>query len=159
MKQLKLSITILLGFGLTGVQAQEAIPSSGSNASGNGGSASYSVGQVVYTTDTGTNGSLAKGVQQSYQVSVISGLDAKGIDLELSAYPNPTTDLLTLKVEIYDSGNWSYLLYNMSGKLLESKNLTGNNTTITMSNLAPTTYFLKVTDNQKEVKTFKIIKQ
>ncbi len=47
-KRLKLSAIFLLGLGLTGLQAQEPIPATGGNASG-----SYSVGQVVYTTNTG----------------------------------------------------------------------------------------------------------
>jgi hypothetical protein len=46
----------------------------------------------------------------------------------------------------------------MNGKLLESKKITGNQTSIVMSNLVPATYFVKVTESNKEVKTFKIIK-
>lgn len=49
----------LSGFGST-LQAQNAIPSLGGNASGSGGTASYTTGQVVYTTYTGTNGLLHK---------------------------------------------------------------------------------------------------
>lgn len=59
-KKIKLCAVLLLGLGLTRLQAQEAIPASGGNATGNGGSASYSVGQVVYTTNTGTNGSAVR---------------------------------------------------------------------------------------------------
>jgi hypothetical protein len=55
--------------------------------------------------------------------------------------------------------NLSYQLYDMNGKLLQNRKVDGNETVITMGNLVPSTYFLKVTDNQKEVKTFKIIKQ
>jgi hypothetical protein len=56
----------------------------------------------------------------------------------------------------------------MQGKLLETKKLEGNETTISMGNLAPATYFLKVVQTknsssqhaspQQEIKTFKIIK-
>ncbi len=155
---LKLSVVLLLGLGLTGLHAQEAIPAAGGNASGSGGSVSYSVGQVVYTTNTGTNGSVAQGVQQNYAISITTGLDAKGINLEYTAYPNPTTDNLTLKVENHENRDLSYLLYNMNGKLLESKKLTGNKTTITMENLVPAAYFLKIINYQKGIKTFKIIK-
>lgn len=158
-KKLKLSAVLLIGLGLSGLQAQEAIPATGGNASGSGGSASYSVGQVVYTTNTGTNGSVAQGVQQPYEISVISGIEqAKGINLICSAYPNPTTDFLTLNVENYDNENLSYQLFDISGKLLENKKLTSNETRIDMNNRVPAIYFLKVMDNQIEVKTFKIIK-
>jgi len=158
-KKLKLSAVLLLGLGLTGLYAQTAVPATGGNASGSGGSVSYSVGQVVYTTNTGANGSVTQGVQQPFEISVITGLEeAKGISLSVSAYPNPTTDFLNLKVENYDNTNLSYQLFDISGKLLESKKITGNHTSIVMSNLVPATYFVKVTESNKEVKTFKIIK-
>lgn len=150
---------LLLSLRLTGLQAQEAIPASGGNASGSGGTASYTVGQVVYTSNTGTNGSVAQGVQQPYEISVVSGIEqAKGTNLECSAYPNPTTDFLTLNIENYNNENLSYQLFDISGKLLENKKLTSNETTISMTNLVSATYFLKVIDNNKVVKTFKIIK-
>jgi len=159
-KKLKLSAVLLLGLGLTGLQAQTAVPATGSNASGSGGTVSYSVGQVVCTTNTGgSNGSVAQGVQQPFEISVVTGLEeAKGINLSVSAYPNPTTDFLNLKVENYDNTNLSYQLFDISGKLLETKKLVGNQTNIVMSNLVPAIYFVKVTDGSKEVKTFKIIK-
>jgi len=158
-KELKLSTVLLISLGLSGVQAQESVLATGGNASGSGGSVSYSVGQVVYATNTGTSGSVTQGVQQPYEISVVSGIEqVKGITLICMAYPNPTTDLLTLEITNYDSKGLRYLLYNMNGKLLESKKLRGNKTTITLAKLAPATYFLKVLDNQKEVKTFRIIK-
>ncbi len=163
-KPLKLSALLLLVFGLTGLQAQESVNATGGNASGSGGSASYSVGQVVYTTNTGTDGSVAQGVQQAFEISVVTGLEkAKGINLSVSAYPNPTTDYLTLSVDNFEISNLSYQIYNMQGKLLQSEKIIGNQTIIVMSNLVPATYFVKVIKtqgnaSQQEVKTFKIIK-
>ena len=159
-KKLKLSAVLLLGLGLTGLQAQEAIPATGGEASGSGGSASYTVGQVFYTTQTGTNGnSVAQGVQQPYEISVVTGLEeAKGISLSISAYPNPTTDYLTLKIKDFELSILHFQLYDMTGKLLQSEKITGNQTSIIMSNLVPATYFVKVIQGNKEVKTFKIIK-
>ena len=81
-KRLKLSTVLLLGLGLTGVQAQTSVNATGGDASGGGGSVSYSVGQVVYTTHTGTSGSVAEGVQQPYEISVVTGLEeAQSINL------------------------------------------------------------------------------
>ena len=141
------------------IQAQKAIPVSGGNASGTDGSVSYTVGQVFYTTNTGTNGSVAEGVHQPYEISVVVGIEqGKDINLICTVYPNPATDLLTLEVEIPDNENLFFQLYDVMGKLMVSKKLIAIRTTIPMANLAPATYFLKVTDNQKVVKTFKIIK-
>ena len=158
-KKVKLFAFLLLGLGLTGLKAQVAIPSSGGNASGSGGSVSYSVGQVVYTSGIGTNGSVAQGVQQPYEISVETGLEvAKGITLQCSAYPNPATDFVKLMVENYTIEKLTCQLYDMNGKLLKNKKVEGNETSIDMSNLAIATYFLKVTQSNKEIKTFKIIK-
>ena len=158
-KRLILSTVLMLGLGLTGLQAQESVNATGSNASGSGGSASYSVGQVVYTTNTGTNGSMAQGVQQPYEILVATGLEeAKSINLTVSAYPNPTTDYLTLEVKDFELSNLKFQLYDMQGKNLQNEKITSNQTKIVVTNLVPSTYFVKVTQGNKEVKTFKIIK-
>ncbi|RLD56213.1 MAG: T9SS C-terminal target domain-containing protein, partial [Bacteroidetes bacterium] len=87
MKIRNFMIVALLFLGLSNLQAQEVIPATGGEASGSGGSASYTVGQVVYTTNTGTNGnSVSQGVQQPYEISVVTGIaEAKDINLEVSA--------------------------------------------------------------------------
>ena len=160
-RRLKLSAVLLLGLGLIGLQAQETIPATGGIASGSGGSVSYSVGQVIYTTNTGTSGSVAQGVQQPYEISVVTGIEeAIGINVSVSVsvYPNPVTEFLKLKVESYKVEDLSYQLYDMNGRLLENKKITGSETSIAMSNHSPAIYFLKITEANKEVKTFKIIK-
>lgn len=158
-KRLKLSTLLLLLPGLTGLLAQDAIPATGGEASGSGGSASYSAGQVVYTTTTGTNGSVAQGVQQPFEISVVSVIEeATGIDLMVSAYPNPANDFLILSIDDLEISNLSYQLYDMNGKLLKNRKIEGNRTRIVMNNLVPAIYFLKVADEKKEVKTYKIVK-
>lgn len=159
-KRLKLCAILLLGFGIAGLQAQESVNASGGYASGSEGTVNYAVGQVVYTTNTGTNGSVAQGVQQAYEISVINGIEeAKGINIKCLAYPNPTADFLNLNVENYDNENLSYQLFDIGGKLLENKKLTSKETRIDMNNHVPAIYLLKVIDNHIEVKTFKIKKQ
>ena len=163
-KRLKLSAVLLLGLGLTGLQAQTSVNATGTNASGSGGTVSYSVGQVVYTTNTGASGSVAQGVQQPYEISVVTGIEQfNGVNLSVSAYPNPTTDNLTLSIDddvhtrhaLYEL---SYQLYDLNGKLLQSQTIKESQTHIPMSNLVRATYFVKVVQGNKEVKTFKIIK-
>jgi hypothetical protein len=151
---------ILLGICCeTFCNAQQAVATAGGNASGSGGSVSYSVGQMGYTTNTGTNGSVAQGVQQPFEISVVTGLEeTEGISLRFSVYPNPTTEYLELKVENFDKENLSYLLIDMNGKPLETKKITGDKTNIVMGNLVPATYFLKIIDDNKEIEIFKVFK-
>jgi hypothetical protein len=149
------SVAFLL-LGLGGLQAQQSPTATGGEATGTGGTASYSVGQVVYTTNTGTNGSMAQGVQQPYEISTTVGINETAINLALSVYPNPTTNYLTLKVE--DNSNLSYQLYDLQGKVIENKKVVANSTIVKMEGLPKAIYFLNVTKNNKSVKTFKIIK-
>ena len=157
---IKTLIAFFLFVFVTTIQAQNTIPASGGNAAGGGGTASYTVGQIVYTTNTsGTSGSVAQGVQQPFEISVITAIEqTENIKLSCSVYPNPANDFLTLKIENYDNKSLSYMLFDANGKLLENKKVTGNETIISMVNLFPSIYFLKVIDNLKEIITFKIIK-
>lgn len=156
---IKLIVLLLSVTGLKGVYAQETINVAGGDANGNGGSVSYSIGQMVYTIAQGTSGSISKGVQQPFEISVITSTGLMpGINLSCIAYPNPVNDFLILEVENFDQEDLSYYLYDLNGRLLESGNITGGRTTISMTHHVPALYFLKVTAKQKEIKLFKIIK-
>ena len=145
---------ILLGLG--GLQAQESPTATGGEATGTGGTVSYSVGQVVYTTNTGTNGSVAQGIQQAFEISTVIGINEVSIDLKLLVYPNPTTNYLTLNVE--DNTDLNYQLSDIRGKIIESEKVSSNSTSINVVSLPTATYLLKVTKNKQVIKIFKIIK-
>lgn len=110
----------LLLIGMSGLHAQETISTSGGNAAGSGGTVSYTLGQIVYTTNTGTTGSVSQGVQQLYEISEVTSVD-EGKTMNLSAYPNPTTDYLSLTIESEDLKDLSFQLYDMSGNLLHKE--------------------------------------
>ena len=157
MKQKKTMTSVaLILLGLGGLHAQETPTAAGGEATGIGGTTSYSVGQVVYITNTGTNESVAQGVQQPYEISTMVGINETTINLEMNVYPNPTENFITLKVE--KTENLNYQLFDMQGKLIESKAINNSLSKISLENQLSTTYFLKVTKNSQIVKTFKIIK-
>lgn len=158
-KKATLSILLFLGLGLANANAQEAAVASGGNASGSGGSVSYSIGQILYTTNSGSSGTVAQGVQQAYEISIVTSISEKGaLNLNLLAYPNPTSDVLLLQIPDFDSENLSYQLMDVNEKLIERKKITGKTESINVLNLATAIYFLKVTQDNNEIKTFKIIK-
>ena len=155
----KILITFcLFGIGIT-INAQIVIPASGGNASGGGATVTYSIGQIVYTRNTGSNGSVAQGIQQPIEISVVTSIgEAKNISLELSVYPNPAIDFIILKIENYEVEILRYQLYDINGNILLSNKTDGNETNIPMRNYLPSTYILKIIHGNKEIKTFKIIK-
>ena len=140
------------------IYAQDAITSGGGDAFGNNGNISYAIGQLLLTTNAGTGGSVSQGIQQPYEVFTITGFYETWINLDVTTYPNPTTDLLMLKVT-ENIRNMEYQLYNESGELLLNKEIAGNLTTIPMSGLSSAIYILNVNRNNRQIKTFKIIKK
>jgi hypothetical protein len=159
LKSLLLAMSFLM---FTGLSAQDAILSSGGDISTASGLVSYSVGQVFYEFQSGTSGSVTYGVQQPYEIQVISGIEeATEINLFISVFPNPATDFLTLKIDKSFSirnESLSYQLFSIQGKLLATKNLEASETGIAMNKFEPGIYLLKIIQGNKEIKTFKIIK-
>lgn len=152
-------LLIFFLLGLVRLQAQQNFVAAGGEANSTSGTISYSIGQIVYTTQTGNNGySLAQGVEQSAPISVVSGLQDKNITLSIAAYPNPTVDYLTLQIN-KTKENLSFQLYDLQGKTIESKQINKQYSTIRMVDLPASIYFLKVIQGNKQVKIFKIIKK
>ena len=158
-KFVKFIFLLLLGACIASLHAQSIVNAAGGNVSGSGGSVSYSVGQLFYTTQTGTGGSVIQGIQLAFEISVISSTkDANDILLTVSAHPNPATEYLNLVIKNTDLIEFRFQLFDAAGKLLLSEKIAGNQTRIGMNNLVPSTYYLKVIQQNKVVKLMKIIK-
>jgi len=139
--------------------SQNSVVSSGNDISGNGETVSYSVGQIAFNTYSGINGSVAQGVQQAYEIFILTGTDdIRSISLNFIAYPNPTTDFLNLKIENFTAEKLFYQLFDMNGRLLINRKIDNAETTIPMQEYVSATYYLKIIKDQGYVKTFKIIK-
>ena len=140
------------------LQAQNNTVSGGGQASGTGGSVSYTVGQIAYAALTGTNGSLIQGVQQPYEISIVTSLEDLAIDIKAQVYPNPTTDQLVLSVGTEEYKNLRYLLVDLQGKVIKTDRIINSNSTLDVTKLSNGTYFLRVLSNNKPIKTFQVIK-
>ncbi|MBI9069627.1 MAG: T9SS type A sorting domain-containing protein [Salinivirgaceae bacterium] len=158
MKQI-ISLLFLFGITISGILAQEVVPVSGGDGSGNRGSVSYSVGQVAYNFNTGNNGTVTQGVQQAYEIYVTTGINETDISLSVSAYPNPTSNYLNLKIENFELSTFNFQLFDMQGKLIQTQKIMGNETQIDMSNYVSSTYFVRIINQNQSIKEFKIIKQ
>ncbi len=153
---LRIELSLMLSTGMA--YTQESTNSSGGDATGSGGTVAYSIGQVVYTTNIGSNGSLSQGVQQAYEIFNL-GIKGTNLKISLTAFPNPTVDKLTLQLSGYDNEWLSYQLYDAQGKLLNTGTVTAQQTLISMSSLPPATYFMDlITYENKKIESFKIIK-
>ncbi|OQC34580.1 MAG: hypothetical protein BWX65_00243 [Bacteroidetes bacterium ADurb.Bin057] len=157
-KRLKLGAVLLLGLGLTGLQAQTSVNAAGGKATGGGGTVAYSVGQVVYTSNKGSGGTIDQGVQHAYEIFPV-GIKETTLNLSLTLFPNPTTESLILQINDNHNDKLSYQLFDMQGQELSKGDIVGQQTLINMSSLPTATYFLNVVDQEnKKVQSFKIIK-
>lgn len=158
MNKKKLLIAAAL-LGLSQVNAQVPSSSSGGDATGTNGKISYTVGQVVYTTNTGTNGSMTQGFQQPFEIQTVLGIDNFNINLLMSVYPNPATNWLLLEMKNSLLENINYQLFDLNGRLMVNEKIKSEETTINLEKYPSSVYVLKVLENNKELKTFKIIKK
>lgn len=149
---------LLLLFGTVALYAQQGNPSAGGDVANATGSASYSVGQIGYTVATGSNGSVAQGVQQAFEFSTLGADNFPKINMEMKVYPNPTTSSLYLKIEDTTLKNLHYQLYDASGKLVKKDNIKSAETLIDLSTKTAGIYLLIVADASSKLKSFKIIK-
>lgn len=139
-------------------QAQKSNVAAGGNASGASGTASYSIGQISYKSPAGTI--VSDGVQQPYEIQVLGTSDYPNITLEMVVYPNPTTNLLTLKLPQENLSNLSYQVYDINGKMVyDLEKIISSETTISMQNNPKGVYFLNVMTNGEPIKSFKILKK
>lgn len=154
----KITLLFIL-FCLPKLLAQTAFVSAGGNAVGAGGSSSYSIGQVAYTNHVGGNGTIALGIQQPAEIFTLGNDDFPEITLQMSVYPNPTTAFLNLTIPEYSSETINYQLLDMKGSVVQSQKVSQKETQISLENMQAAIYFLKISDNNRVIKTFKIIKK
>ena len=139
--------------------AQEAITTTGDEAVGSGGTVSYSVGQVAYITNSSADYSEAQGVQQPFEISVLTNLvELNGQSFEAQLFPNPTIDQLTLSIKDFPVDDMTYLLYDLQGRQLAREPLQTEQTEILVSHLPAATYFLHIVQDQQVVTIFKFLK-
>lgn len=139
--------------------AQQNTVSSGGEASGSGGSLSYTVGQIDYSLITDNEGIITEGVQQPYEIYGTTDVDDGRIDLSAQVFPNPAMDRLTLSIDQHLPEDTYFTIHTNDGKLIENGKVSIPLQEIRISELPQGIYFLKVSSQQQTLKTFKIIKK
>ncbi len=161
--KLILILVFIMALGLHSVKAQHSVNATGGNVSSEKGSVSFSVGQMVYSAYSNNYCKISEGVQQPFEIFVITFIkEIDGLDLQLSAFPNPVDDQLQLLVTgkncllLYDL---YYQLFDIHGKSMKKFRITDDISLIDMSGRKPGIYFLQVTASGGRTGLFKIIKR
>lgn len=139
--------------------SQQSLNSSGGDGKGSGGSVSFSIGQIVYKAGEGSDIKIIEGVQQPYEIFVVTGINNNLANLlNIQAYPNPTMDYVNLSVDNFSQEKLYYRLFDMHGRLLEIGQISQNQTQLNLYHLPSAPYLLKVMTKKQELRTFKIFK-
>lgn len=142
--------------------AQNAVVPVGGTASGNGGTVTYTVGQIAVQTNSDGTASISEGVQQPYEISVVGVDEYPGITLNAVLFPNPTQGNLQLVMSNEQlqmvNGQWEVKAFDTNGKFLFTKQIDSETTQLDLSPYATGTYFINVCSGKNVMKSFKVVK-
>lgn len=156
----KLLCLMICALGVTFACAQSAVVTTGGTATGNGGTVTYTVGQIADQRVEAGGKYIIEGVQQPYEIQTVGQNEYPGITLEAIVFPNPTLNTIQLRISNYDipEGGLKAQLYDPQGKLLEIYTVSDLITQFDLSGYASATYQLRVLNGKQLLKTFKIVK-
>ena len=157
-RKLKWSLVLLLFVSSGCIYAQQAMVMSGGFAQSATGSISYSVGEVAYQSYESGTGKVTEGVQQPYEIFALA-TNENDLNKSKTVYPNPVKDFLTVDFNAKKLNNARYQFFDATGRIIKSGNLTNMKNEINTSALSPGMYLLSILENEKTIKTFKIIKK
>lgn len=138
--------------------AQQSVNVLGGNITGIGGSVSYSVGQLTYTSMSSLGATVNQGVQIPYEITTLGTDDFSTIVLQMKVFPNPTQSNVVLKISDFPLENLFYKITDFNGKKIISEKILNFETPILLENQQLGIYFITVNQENQTLKTFKIIK-
>lgn len=157
MNRFSFFITLFIWFQTFGfLSAQAGFSASGFDAVSTGGSVSSTIGQVFYHQWTENEGQINEGIQQPYEIFVVSVDD--NLKTSVLLFPNPTQDFVLLKME-NNVKDFSYTLYSMDGKWLEDQKIDQEETVLSLQKYSCNIFLLVIYKGNNIVKTYKVIKQ
>ncbi len=143
----------------------ELVSSSGDSFSNATYQLDWSIGECVTATHSAGDYVITQGFHQN--TYVITAVEDLRPEIEMTVYPNPTNDIVSLKVEsskVYPVGNsnrvesMQYTVTDLSGKVLEQGEILSTLQTLNFTNYSVGTYLISISRNNQLIKSFQIIK-
>jgi hypothetical protein len=152
-------ILVFAGFTLYGQQiSSDVIASSGGNfTSSSGVSLSFTIGECVTKTFTGSTVTLSQGFHQGYYEVTPLAVN-ESYQVNMNVFPLPATDYITIELgDLKD--NYHAEIYDINGREVLTKELTSETTNLNLMDFATGTYILVVTDGEyNTIKSMQIVK-
>jgi hypothetical protein len=166
-KKLKISIVLLLGLGLTGLQAQTMYVKERS-----GTQTTYTLSNIQKMSFSSGNLTIIKTDNSGnvYALSDLQYLNFPKITMDLqedlsfknqmlSVYPNPVGDILNIDLTGMSQAEGTISIINFEGKTLVSRQVNNEEVLLLDISHLPTGIYLCRYSNASEIRTVKIIKQ
>ncbi|MDR0680698.1 MAG: T9SS type A sorting domain-containing protein [Dysgonamonadaceae bacterium] len=154
-----LTILFPVFFSCLSLQAQESVNAGGGDIAESGITIAYSIGQVFSEPVIYTEGSLTPGIQQAYEITLVSTLPEMNLDLQIRAYPNPADDYLLLSFPEYRKAVHTLRLIDSSGKNIYMDEVKEELSRLEVQGLTQGVYFLQIANKEQIIQLFKIIKK
>jgi hypothetical protein len=117
----------------------------------------WSIGELQTETYNASQNILSQGFQQgTYVISTI--VENPGLALDITAYPNPTSDYVNIKFQESEVNGYQFVLTDFAGKLLKAGKISNQIIAIDFSTYTSGTYILSIEHNGSVIKSFKILK-
>ncbi len=117
----------------------------------------WSVGELQTETYSAATNILTQGFHQgTYSVSTF--VQQPALMFNISAFPNPATDFINLKIDNDAISEIQFTITDFSGKVLQKGKILDKLSLLDFSTYATDAYFLSITQNNQFLKSFKILK-
>jgi hypothetical protein len=116
----------------------------------------WSIGELLTETFTVSENMLTQGFHQSSYI--ITALENSDPGVNLSVYPNPTADLINIKLSGFENG-LNCTVTDFSGRVLQTVVLKSDLEQIDLSNCPVGNYLISVQQKKRLIGSFKIIKK
>ncbi len=156
-------ILIIVGLFLTVLTfsqtaSPELVSSSGNSFNNTTYQLDWSIGECITASHDAGNYEITQGFHQDRYVIITAIENLHNNEINISVFPNPTTDLISLKVQCSKRESIKYTLTDISGKVLQTEKVKSDIEQLNFSTYTNGVYFLSVRQENQLVKSFKIIK-
>jgi hypothetical protein len=117
----------------------------------------WSIGELVTETYTVSQITLTQGFHQGDLLVTNIDENTSSEFLNIKAFPNPTKDLINLS-GYENHSDLQFTISDLSGKVLQNGKILSENEQLNFSNYSVGMYFITIQQNNKIVKTIKIVK-
>ena len=139
--------------------AQQVILATGSDAVGDNGSVTWSVGQTAFSSMVNSDLSILEGIQQPFEFQYNTGIDDPRISVKYQAFPNPTDGIIILCIDYATLEGFRYELRDMQSKVLAAECIQQKETSITVEKSSSSVSLLTIFLDNRPVQTIRIIKR